>query len=147
MFQPDDDGPSYEEPGCCAVNGGTGPACSEECERIEHVARVRRFCKGFYAAARAAMKMARRYQDEEDAIFCAIDWRGDLRDVTADATAEFARNDKRIADCVRQVNAYRANIRALRATLHQDVDAILDVAIGEDLATMDTWPAPAEVAE
>lgn len=118
MFQPDDDGPSYEEAGCCAVNGGYGPACSEECARIEHVARVRRFCKGFYAAARAALAMARRYQ------------------------AEGFDDDRRAADCVRQVNAYRANIRALRATLHGDVDAILEVAIGEDIRTCDTMPAP-----
>lgn len=89
---PDDDGPI---PGDCPVcDGGTGAACSEECDELIRGAYEAARIRGAYEAARIAVTMARSYELEGDSV------RG-----------------PRIRAVLDQVGAYRRFIRSLRAML------------------------------
>lgn len=86
-----------------------GPPCSEECEHIVFLAKQRSVIRGLYRSARTSLRLARRYRDEEGP-------RG-----------------RRERECVQRIRALRDVIRTTRAMCASDVDAVLDVALDEDL--------------
>jgi len=96
---PDDDGPI---PGDCPVcDGGTGAACSEECDELILRVKTQRMIRGAYEAARIAVTMARSYEIEGDSV------RG-----------------PRIRAVLDQVGAYRRFIRSLRTMLKLQAEDI-----------------------
>lgn len=85
------------------------PPCSEECEHIVFLAKQRSVIRGLYRSARTSLRLARRYRDEEGS------------------------SGRRERECVQRIRALRDVIRTTRAMCASDVDAVLDVALDEDL--------------
>lgn len=95
---------------CGVCYGGDGPPCSPECERIVFLAKQRSIIRGLYESARMSLRLARRYRGEEGA------------------------GARRERECVLRVRAIRDVIRVTRTLQAEDVDAVLDVALSQDLA-------------
>jgi hypothetical protein len=69
---PEDDGFAYEGGDCPVCHGGTGAACSEECDELILRVKTQRMIRGAYEAARIAVTMARSYELEGDSSLRAM---------------------------------------------------------------------------
>lgn len=119
---PEDDGPDYTTPCPICTGAEDEPPCSEECERLIYVAGLRSEIVSLYKAAKLAVHWAKVYRKEEGP------------------------RSQRERDCLLAVREYRWAIRGHRAAMHVDPDAVLAVALAEDVRTATTLPAPAEEA-
>jgi len=103
------EGDEGEQGECSVCYSGEGPPCSEECEHIVFLAKQEEVIEGLYRSARTSLRLARRYRDEEGS------------------------SGRRERECVQRIRALRDVIRTTRAMCASDVDAVLDVALDEDL--------------
>ena len=94
---------------CSVCYGGEGEPCSEECAQIVFRAARVRMQRGWYEAARKALKLARRYRQEDGP------------------------GKRRERECVLQARVYRDSIRVARVLADEDFDTAITVALGEDL--------------